>query len=203
MLFRILICLPLLFSSVCVKAQLYQSAFHVGWNTLKPLSDKDYTSRTSSSGVRIGYTKFVSDKFGFGVEGGFNTLRDYVPRQTYEYPGGSLTTDFYNYLYYFTIMGNAQYYFMQGNKFIPYASLGMGVTFSEYRVFYNVFEDTDSKQGFVVRPEVGALFRVKEYSNWGLKASISYDYASNKSDHFATDSFSGLNLLFGVVFFAD
>jgi outer membrane protein len=137
------------------------------------------------------------------LEGSYNTLDDYVPRRTYDFPGGAITTDIYNYLYYFTIMGNAQYYFVQGEKFIPYASLGMGVAFSEYRIFYNVYEDTDSQTSFVVRPEIGTLFRVKEYASWGLKSSVSYDFAANKSDYFEVDNFSGISFQIGVVLFTD
>lgn len=189
--------------STATYAQLHSGAFHVGWNTLVPLSDKEYTGSTSSSGVRVGFSKFMNDRFGFGLEGSYNTLNDYIPRTTYEYTGGALTTDIHNYLYYFTVMANAQYYFVQGDRFIPYASLGMGMTFSEYRIFYNVYEDSDSRQGFVVRPEIGTLFRPKEYASWGLKSSLSYDYAVNKSEYFDVGNFSGISFQIGVVLFTD
>lgn len=184
-------------------AQMNSSFLSVGWNTIKPLSDKDYTSKTSSAGMRISYSKLLNDRIGFGIEGGFNTLDDYVPRQTYEYPGGAITTDIYNYLYYYTLMANAQYYFVQGKNVIPYASLAMGAAFSEYRKYYNVYNDSDNKTSFVVRPEIGSLFRLKEYSSWGLKTAVSYDFASNKSDYFETDNFSGISFQVGVVLFMD
>ena len=200
---HILTIITFLLISTFASAQLYQSVVHVGWNTTIPLSDKDYIGKTSSAGVRVGFSKFINEKLGFGIEGSFSTLKDYIPLKTYEYPGGAITTDFYNYLYYFTVMGNAQYYFMQGEKFVPYVSLGMGIAFSEYRVFYNVYEDTDNSKGFVMRPEVGTLYKFKEYSSWGLKSSLSYEYAANKSDYFDTKNFSGINFLIGFVFFTD
>lgn len=190
-------------ASLTASAQLYQEAFHVGWNTLIPLSDKEFTSKTSSAGVRVGFSKFMNDRFGFGIEGSYNTLSDYLPLKTYEFPGGAISTDVYNYLYYFTVLANAQYYFKQGDKFIPYAALGMGIAFSEYRIFYNVYEDNDNKNSFVIRPEVGTLFRIKEYARWGLKSSLSYDFAANKSDYFEVDNFSGLSFQIGVVLFTD
>lgn len=189
--------------AVAVHAQLYSSALHVGWNTLKPLSDTDYIGRTSSAGIRLGFTKLLNDKFGVGLEGSYNTMHEYVPRQTYDFPGGAITTDVYNYHYYFTIMANGQYIVYQGRRFLPYIALGMGVAFSEYRLYYNIYEDNDTQQGFVVRPEVGTLFRIKEYSHWGLKAALSYDYANTKSAYFEIDNFSGINLMVGVVMFTD
>ena len=193
----------LLTSSLSGLAQMNESAFHVGWNVLAPISDKEFTGKTSAAGIRVGFSKFMNDRFSFGIEGGYNTLNDYVPLRTYEVPGGAISTDVYNYLYYFTILANAQYYFTHGNKFTPYASLGMGMSFSEYRIFYNVFEDTNNQQSFVIRPEVGTLFRAKEYSRWGLKASISYDYATNKSNYFDVDNFSGISFQLGVVLFSE
>lgn len=187
-------------SAWAVNAQQYNSAFHLGWNTMLPFSDKDFTGSTSTAGLRIGYTKFINEKFGFGFEGGYATLDDYVPLTTYQTEGGAITTDVYNYLYYFTLMANGQYYFTQGGRFIPYASLGMGVAFSEYKIFYNVYQDADNNTGFVIRPEIGTLFRVKEYSSFGLKAALGFDYATNKSDYFQTKNLSGLNVQIGVVF---
>lgn len=185
--------------SLAAKGQEYNSAFHVGWNTIVPFSDKNFTGRTSSAGLRVGYTKFINQRFGFGLEAGYSTLDDYVPLQTYDYEGGSTSTDIYNYLYYMTIMANGHYYFSHGKHFIPYASLGMGVALSQYKTFYNVYTEADNKTSFAVRPEIGTLFKIKEYSSFGLKAALGFDYAANASDYFQTDNFAGLNFQFGIV----
>lgn len=197
---RIFVLFFLISCSLVATAQEYSTAFHLGWNTMVPFSDKDFTGSTSAAGLRLGYSKFATEKFGYGFEAGYSTLDDYVPPATYEYPGGAITTDIYNYLYYFTLMANGQYYFTQSGKFIPYASLGMGVAFSEYRIFYNVYQEGDQNTGFVIRPEIGTLFRIKEYSSFGLKAAIGLDYATNKSDYFETKNLGALNVQVGVVF---
>ncbi|HET9054112.1 MAG TPA: hypothetical protein VFM90_08065, partial [Cyclobacteriaceae bacterium] len=164
-----------------------------------PFSDKDFTGSTSTAGVRIGYTKFINEQFGFGLEAGYSTLDDYVPLTTFEQPGSAITTDIYNYLYYYTVMVNGQYYFAQGGRFMPYTSLGMGVAFSEYKIFYNVYQEADNTTGFAVRPEAGVLFKIKERSGFGLKAALGFDYATNKSDYFATKNFSGFNFQLGII----
>lgn len=188
---------------ISAKAQLHSGAFHAQWSILTPLSDKNYIGKTSAAGMRFGFSKFINDRFGFGFEGGYASLADYIPRATYYNQGGAYTTDFHNYLTYYTVMASGQYFFSQGEKFLPYASLGMGVGFSNYQVFYNVYEENDSKTGFVVRPEVGTLFRPKEYANWGLKASLSYDFTANKSAKFEVGNLSGIGFQIGVVFFTD
>jgi hypothetical protein len=100
-------------------------------------------------------------------------------------------------------MANAQYYFVQGKNFIPYASLGMGVAFSEYRVYFNVYSENDTQTSFVARPEIGTFFRIKETASWGLKSAVSYDFAANKSDQLEAGNFSGISFQIGVVLFTD
>jgi hypothetical protein len=184
-------------------AQMHSSAFYASWSILKPTSDKDYISETSTAGMRLGYSKFINDKFGLGIEGGYSTLEEYVPRDTYEYPGGAITTDFYNLLYYYTLMANGQYFFGQNSRLMPYGALAVGMSFNEYRILYNVYGDSDSRTAFVCKPEAGIFFKVKEYSNWGLKSSMSYEYSTNKSSHFGISNFSALGFQVGVVFFND
>ena len=196
---RVIIIFFLITASLAVKGQEFTSAFHLGWNIFVPFSDKDFTGSTSTAGIRIGYSKFVNDKFGFGFEAGYSTLDDYVPPTTYLHEGGAITTDRYNYLYYFTLMANGQYYLSQGKRFISYTSLGMGVAFSDYRIFYNVYQEGDDNAGFVIRPEIGTLFKVTENSGFGLKAAVGFEYATNKSEYFETKNLSGLNFQIGIV----
>jgi len=196
---RIIIIFSLITVSLAAKGQEYTSAYHIGWNTFVPFSDKDFIGSTSTAGIRLGYSKFVGDRFGFGFEAGYSTLDDYIPPTTYEHPGGAITTDVYNYLYYFTLMANGQYYFSPGKRFMPYTSLGMGVAFSEYTIFYNVYQENDHNTGFVIRPEIGTLFKLKENSNFGLKAAMGFEYATNGSDYFETTNLSGFNFQLGIV----
>src|SRR5688572_33314772 len=84
---------------VTAHAQLHSGTFEMQWSILTPLSDQEYIGKTSTAGLRVGFTKFIGDRFAFGIEGGYSILDDYTPRETYVYPGGAYTTDFYNYLY--------------------------------------------------------------------------------------------------------
>ncbi|MFN3841316.1 MAG: hypothetical protein ACK4RF_11485 [Cyclobacteriaceae bacterium] len=182
------------------QAQIAESGFHINWMMVKP-TYTDYVSKTSSRGVRLGFTKFINEQFGAGIEGGFNVLDDYVPRQTYEYPGGAITTDIFNYMYNYTLTANGQYYFKKSGLFVPYAALHAGVIFTEYTLFYNAYSETENKTGAIVRPELGAMYRFQTYGALGLKAAIGYEYATNKSESYDIDNFSGLNVQIGIVLF--
>lgn len=186
--------------SVVASAQIYESGFHITLNTLKTLSDNEFIDRTSSNGVRLGYSKFLGEHFGIGIEGGYSVMQGHDPFKTYSYEGGAISYESFRYVNYYTLMVNGQYYFIQGKNFLPYASLGVGVASGRYKEFYNVYLDEDKNTGFAVRPEVGTLFRVKEHAGWGLKAAVGYDYTTNKSEYFNTDNLSSLNFQFGFVF---
>ncbi len=188
-----------LFSSVAY-GQIGETAFHFNWTTIVP-TYTGFVSNTSSQGMRIGFTKFVNERFGFGIEGGYTVLNDYVPRQTYEFPGGAFTTDIYNYMYYYTLAANGQYYFKTSGLFVPYASLAFGAGITEYAIFYNVYSDSDNKTGLLIRPELGAMYRFSAYSGMGLKAAVGMDYATNKSDYFDLKNFSGISFQVGIVLF--
>ncbi|HRJ31574.1 MAG TPA: outer membrane beta-barrel protein [Cyclobacteriaceae bacterium] len=183
-------------------AQVAESAFHVSWVTMKP-TYTDYVSKTSSRGFNVGFTKFINERFGAGLSGGYTVLDDYVPRQTYTFPGGAITTDIFNYMYFYTLMANGQYYFKTEGLFVPYASLSAGAAFTEYTIFYNAYSDSDTKTSFNLRPELGALYRFQKYSTLGMKAAIGYDFVTNKSEYFDLKNFSALSFQIGIVLFND
>ncbi len=192
----------MLLVATATTAQVAESAFHVSWVTMKP-TYTDYVSKTSSRGFNLGFTKFITDRFGAGLSGSYAVLDDYVPRQTYEFPGGAITTDIFNYMYFYTLTANGQYYFKTTGLFIPFASLSAGAGFTEYTIYYNAYSESDNKISFTVRPELGALYRFQKYSTLGMKAAVSYDYATNKSDYFELKNFSALSFHIGIVLFTD
>lgn len=182
------------------QAQIAESGFHINWTISKP-SYTDFVSKTSTRGVRFGFTKFINEKFGAGIEGGFNVLDDYVPRQTYQLENGAITTDIFNYMYNYTLMANGQYYFKKSGLFVPYAALHAGIIFTEYTQFYNAYSSSNNKTGAVVRPELGVLYRIQTYGSFGLKAAIGYEYATNKMEEYDIKNFNALNVQVGIVLF--
>lgn len=182
-------------------AQPADGAFNLTLNIQQPLY-KEFVGK-SSAGIRVGYTRFSSAKFGWGIEAAYNTLNDYVPRQTYTYPGGAITTDIFNYMYYFTLLANAQYYYKATERLIPYASLGAGLAITRYTLFYNVYQEGDNNRSWVVRPEAGIIFRVRTYSSIGLKSALSWEYAGNGSEAYALKNFKALAFQLGIVVLSD
>jgi hypothetical protein len=179
-------------------AQLYDGAINLDLNFSQPLANKDYVDN-AATGARMGYTKFFSRFFGAGIDVGYITYDDYIPRRTYYYDGGAITTDLFPYHYYLTIGGRVVYRMKPDNKLSPYGALGMGAAISDYKLFYNVYQDQDSKTGFYMRPEAGVMYLFKQYGSLGVKASVTYDYAFNKTEYFGLDNFSSVGFQVGVL----
>ncbi|MBX2960870.1 MAG: hypothetical protein KF687_00060 [Cyclobacteriaceae bacterium] len=199
---RSIIFLTCFLLSASAVAQVAESGFHVTWSIMVP-TYKEYVGNTSTNNFRVGFTRFLNERFGFGIDGGYAVLDDYVPRQTYTYPGGAITTDMFNYMYYYTLTGSGKYFFIHDGLVVPYVALGAGASFTDYTIYYNAYTEVDEKFGFLIRPELGTYFRFEKYSALGLKASVTWDYTTNKSDHIDVKNFSGLGFQIGLVLFSN
>jgi hypothetical protein len=198
---RILITL-LMISSVLASAQIAASGFYIGWSGMVPLN-KEFISETSTQGLGLGYARFFNERLGLGFDAGYSILNDYVPLTTYPYLGGAITTDIYQYMYYYSALLNGQYYFKPSGQLIPFAKLGAGAAFTEYREYFNVYNDSDNRAGFLVRPEMGIYYRVRPHSSVGFKASLYFDYATNASEYFDLKNYYGLGFKLAAVLFND
>ena len=128
----------------------------------------------------------------------WNSLYEYAPRKTYELPNGAVTTDLYKYVYTLPFGLNAHYYF-QGNKLVtPYAGLMLGTTYSQQKIYYNTYVTEDENWGFYIRPEIGAMIKFDEYTNWGLLIGARYNYSTNQQADFKIDNISTISLQLGM-----
>ncbi len=187
-----------------VKAQdtalLYDRNISFAWDINLPMTNTDFIKNATSKGLRIGYRERISNGFYMGVDFNYAGYSDYAPRQTYYNETGAVTTDFYKYATTYGATLSGEYQFRADKKVIPFLGLGIGATHHSYKVLYNVFEQSDSGWGFLLRPEAGAIVKFGRKGVWGLITSVHFDYASVNSDKFAYRNFTNLGLRTGLVF---
>lgn len=192
------------FTGMAAHAQLYNTGYSVGWDIHTPLTDGDFSGTgTSLRGLRLGYLYFLGDRVSVGGELGANGFDNYIPRQTYTYPGGAATTDFSNTQLQLTAALNGSYYFKEEGKIIPFATLGAGVGYTIFSRYYNVYSEEDDAAGFFTSPGFGVLLRRADYSSWGIHVKVHADYLAGTSKDFNTDSFLGFGFTLGFVGFSD
>src|SRR5690606_3856446 len=177
---RYLFVLAACLTSVSVLAQEKYIYFNI--NGGKPLSNTEWIEDFSFAGGRIGYRGFIIPNLSAGVDFGWNNFDQYEPTNTRQTGNGAITTDYFHYIYAYSGVVSGQYYFRQEDedRLFPYAGLGLGASTNKYVLYYNIYEDAERSWGFLVRPEIGILFRFTERGSLGIMAAVHYDYSTNK-----------------------
>jgi hypothetical protein len=194
--------LSLSFIAVAVSASAQDHYGYLSWNFNLPLSNTDFIKDGSSAGGKVGYRFQIRDsRFSVGVDGNWATFDEYAPPETFTTPGSAITTDYFKYIYNFGIVVSGQYNYPLGDKqiFIPYGGLGLGANYNVYKLYYNVYEEEESKAGFLVRPEAGMLIRFGEHRSLGALVGVSYDFSTNKSEQYGYDNFTGFGFQLGII----
>lgn len=195
-----LIIIPIVFFAFTVQAQ--QRLFYLNWDINTPTSNTDWLSKSSVAGGKIGYRKFmerVENRLSTGIEFSWTTFSQYEPTQTFENATGAITTDYFKYIYQYTITGSAHYNFVAKENFYVYGGVGLGAMHNKYRIYYNIYTEGEDGWGFLARPEAGIIARIPGKSFGGM-AAIHYDISTNKSEYYNYSNFSALGFQIGVVF---
>ncbi len=167
----------------------------------KPMSNTEWVKDLSFAGGKIGYRGFITPKFSAGLDLGWSNFDQYEPTTTKESATGAITTDYFHYIYQYSGVVSGQYYFKdeEEERFFPYAGLGLGANTNEYVLYYNIYDDRERAWGFLMRPEVGVLFRFTDHGSLGIMAAVHYDYSTNKSEKFGYKNFSGFGFQIGLM----
>jgi len=168
----------------------------LNWQIATPLN-ADYLTKTSLAGGSFEYRHFASDKFSIGAAISWNSFEQYFPAKVYERPDASaaIYTDMVRQVYTLPIMATAHYYLDGGDMVKPYIGLGVGGNYSEQSVYYNAFVSDIDNWGFLVKPEIGALIKMGDYS--GFNVSVGYNYATNENTDFKVKSMKQLTYSIG------
>jgi len=197
---KLLVSLFLLLVAIVSYAQ--DRYFYINLDVNVPLSNTEWISSTSARGVRAGYRAFINEKFSAGVDISWATFDEYLPTQTIENGNGAITTDYFKYIYSYSIAASGQYNFTvgDGDKLIPYAGLGLGAMNNEYALYYNIYKDNERSWGFLARPETGILVKFGRRRTVGAMAAIHFDYTTNKSELYNYNNFSAVGFQVGLMF---
>jgi hypothetical protein len=176
--------------------------YYVALDVNTPLSNTSWISSTSARGLKAGVRQFINEKFSAGVDLGFTTFSQYVPVETTQTGTGAVTTDYFRYIYSYSLVASGQYNFKvgDGQTFFPYAGIGLGANNNDYVLYYNAYRDTDSGWGFLARPEAGMLIKFTKRNAVGAILAVHYDYSTNKSEVFDYSNFSTIGFRVGLMF---
>jgi opacity protein-like surface antigen len=179
----------------------YENFFLLSLDINRPVSNTNLVNGTSARGVKVGFRQLLNDHFLAGVDFNSSSYNGYQPRQTYATSTGAFTSDFYNYAYVYGLTLAGDYLFAPDKKFQPYVGFGMGASYINYTIYYNVFSDEQKKWGVLLRPEAGVLLRFGKYSSWGVQGGLHFDFSTARSKDYGYNNFSNVGAQIGLVFF--
>lgn len=175
----------------------------VSWEINVPMGT-GIVSKTSLSGGKVEYRKFLSEQFSAGIGLSWNSVEQYFNSKTYEKPDGSIavTTDMVRQTFNMPITATAHYYpSLSSHIFKPFIGVGLGAQYSAQDVFYNIYVIEHSDWGFVARPEIGTLAKFNDHIA-GM-ASVGWNYSTNKIDALGISGLKQVCFNFGLAFLMD
>jgi hypothetical protein len=195
--------LIIFFLGVTGMASAQDSYFYFNWDVNFPLTNTEWIGSSSARGAKLGFRKFIGSesKFSVGLDVNWAYYEEYKPTETFQQPGGAITTDYFNDIFQAGAVASGQYYFPLGNgeRFFPYAGIGLGGSRNAYKVSYNIYSDEEESWGFLARPEAGILVRIGARRKLGLMAGVHYDFSTAKSESYGYDNFMNAGFQLGIM----
>ena len=183
-----------------VEAQsIYDNYISVSWDYNIPLSNSSFVGKGTGLGFQLGMRKKIN-RFYVGFDANYAGYSDYSARQTTYADNSASTTDVHKYVYSYGFTLNTDYVFRPFKKLMPFVGLGLGVNSNTYKMFYNIYSNTDNSLGVLVRPQAGALLKLGKDSGVAITGVIHYDYSSASSPVLNYSSFSSIGFRLGVAF---
>jgi len=195
---KIIACICLIVPVLTAAAQ--ESYFYANLDVNTPLSNRAWISSTTGSGFKMGYRKFINEKFSAGVDLGWASYHQYFPMETFKEGNTTISTDYFNYITNYTLAVSGQYNFkLNAEWLLPYAGIGLGAANNKYTRYYNIYSDVDQTWGFLARPEAGLLVRISRRRSIGAMAAVHYDFSTAKSATYNYTGFSNLGVQIGIM----
>lgn len=190
----ILFLLPLL------QANAQESYFYFNLDINTPMANRSWLSATSGNGAKVGYRKFINEKFSAGLDIGWASYRQYFPKETFVNGTSSTTTDYFNYITNYTFAASGQYNFkLTPEWLLPYAGIALGAANNKYTRYYNIYTDQEQSWGFLARPEAGVLIRFSQRRSIGGMIAVHYDFSTTQSETYNYTNFSNLGVQIGIM----
>ena len=140
-----------------------QSNFNISYSMGFATGDlADYISNASFRGASIEFRKMVQPNVGVGLTFGWNVFYEELSRDSYTSGQSTLTGKQFRYSNHFPMLVGADYYFSPGEKFNPFAGLGIGTIYTRRNTDMNLYTVEQEAWNFALQPEVGFLYSLTD-----------------------------------------
>lgn len=197
----------IILGSNCAKAQevirssndnAFDQLFSFAWDVNIPTGNK-FVDATSWAGGRIEFRKMLKNNISIGTDLSWNSYYEYKSYQTYSVNATTdITTDLYKYNYTLPMALLIHKYFPSDGILVPYVGFGIGATYSEPRLIFNIYELIYDNWGFLIRPEVGAIIKFDRAGDVGAIIGARYSYSTNSEEDLHIESLESIGFQLGI-----
>jgi hypothetical protein len=181
------------------------SYYTFSWNMVFPMGDfHDWVGEAGLAGFDMGGRYFIKG----GLAVGFNISWDRVSAEyvntTYTLPdkGIAVTATNYRFTWMVPFQAVVAYHFNPDKMISPYIGLGIGSDYMEHHLMIQEYDIYKERWDFSLTPEIGALVKFGNYSNWGGLVSFNYKWTTNQIVIYekTSSNLSMLNLKIGIAY---
>ena len=181
------------------------SYYTFSWNMIAPMGEfHDWVGEWGLAGFDFGGRYFIKN----GLAAGFNISWDRVSAEydaeTFTVPdkGIAITATNYRFTWMVPFQAVIAYHFIPEKMVSPYIGLGIGGDYMEHHLLIQEYDIYQEQWDFSLNPEVGALVKFGNFSNWGALVAFGYKWTTNKIEfnNIKSGDLSMLNLKVGVAY---
>ena len=181
------------------------SYYSFGWNFAFPLGDfHDWVGEAGLVGGVFGGRHVINNKILVGGDIGWQRVSAVYENTMYQNPdkGVAITATNYRFTYMIPFQGVIGYQMMPDKLVSPFVSLGIGGDYMEHHLVVQEYDFYKYRWDFSLTPEVGAVIKFGNYSNWGGLVAFNYKWTTNQVELWqkTTGNLSMFNIKFGLAY---
>jgi opacity protein-like surface antigen len=181
------------------------SYYSFSWNIVFPMGDfNKWVSKAGLEGFDFGGQYYIKNGLAAGFDIAWARVYQDYNNQTYTIPdkGIAITADNYRFTWMVPFQAVIAYHINPDKMFSPYIGLGIGGDYMEHHLLVQEYDIYEDQWDFSLTPEIGAIVKFGQTTNWGGLVAFNYKWTTNKIDiyHDKTSDLSMLDLKIGLVY---
>ena len=179
------------------------SYYTFSWNTTFTMGDfNKWVGNASPAGFDLGGRYFIKGGLAAGFNISWQRVGEIYNNTTfYGSAGQAITATNYRFTWMVPFQGVIAYHLMPEKMVSPYVSLGIGGDYMEHHLMIQEYDIYKTRWDFSLTPEVGALIRFGNFSQWGALIAFNYKWTTNKiefTNNWSSKDLQMLNLKVGL-----
>jgi opacity protein-like surface antigen len=180
------------------------SYYTFSWNTTFTMGDfNTWVGNASPAGFDLGGRYFVKNGLAVGWNISWQRVSQIYDNETFTIPEKGIAINATNYRFTWMVPFQAvvAYHFMADKMISPYVGVGIGGDYMEHHLMIQEYDIYKTRWDFSLTPEIGALAKFGNFSQWGALVAFNYKWTTNKIEIYQTTSknLQMLNLKVGLV----